>query len=55
MTKELYEEKIRDGIKMAELFAELSDTEKIMAIVYISALRDREIADQNEMREDDWK
>lgn len=45
---------IDDGKKISALFATLSDETKTMAIVYLSALRDKEIADsgkKNELQE----
>lgn len=41
----LSQEDIEEGKKIATLFEELSVTGKIMANVYISALRDKEQAD----------
>lgn len=38
---------IQDGKKIAELFAILSEENKNMAIVYLSALRDKELADSS--------
>ncbi len=44
--KERYTEKdIQDGHKISEIFSTLSEENKNMAIVYLSALRDKEIAD----------
>lgn len=45
---------IDDGKKISALFATLSEETKTMAIVYLSALRDKEIADsgkKNELQE----
>lgn len=36
---------IEDGKKIAAIFTSLSEENKTMAIVYLSALRDKEIAD----------
>lgn len=36
---------IEDGKKISALFSTLSEENKTMAIVYLSALRDKEIAD----------
>lgn len=36
---------IKDGEKISFIFANLSEESKLMAIVYLSALRDKEIAD----------
>lgn len=36
---------IEDGKRIADIFATLSEENKNMAIVYLSALRDKEIAD----------
>lgn len=41
LTKKDYE----DGKKISALFSTLSEENKTMAIVYLSALRDKEIAD----------
>ena len=39
------ENDIKDGKRIADIFATLSEENKNMAIVYLSALRDKEIAD----------
>lgn len=36
-----------DGKRIADIFATLSEENKNMAIVYLSALRDKEIADSS--------
>ena len=41
------EKDIQDGKKIAELFAILSENNKNMAMVYLSALRDKELADSS--------
>ncbi len=41
------EKDIQDGKKIAELFAILSEENKNMAMVYLSALRDKELADSS--------
>lgn len=38
---------IEDGKRIADIFATLSEENKNMAIVYLSALRDKEIADSS--------
>ena len=38
---------IEDGKKIALVFSELSEESKTMAIVYLSALRDKELADND--------
>ncbi len=38
---------IDDGKRIADIFATLSEENKNMAIVYLSALRDKEIADSS--------
>lgn len=45
MQKKLTNKEIDEGKKFATLFSSLSEENKMMAIVYISALRDKEIAD----------
>lgn len=45
MKRKLTETDIRDGRKISEIFSSLSEENKSMAIVYLSALRDKEIAD----------
>lgn len=51
MNKHLMSEKdIEDGKKIAALFEELSEIGKIMASVYLSALRDKEQADAKRVR-----
>lgn len=49
MNKNLSQKDIDDGKKIAEIFTTLSEENKNMAIVYISALRDKEIADSNKL------
>lgn len=39
------DKKIDEGKKISALFSTLSEENKTMAIVYLSALRDKEIAD----------
>lgn len=41
----LTEKDIEDGKKISALFSNISDESKMMAIVYLSALRDKEIAE----------
>lgn len=41
-------EDIKDGEKIKLLFESLGETEKLMACVYISALRDKELASVNQ-------
>lgn len=36
---------IEDGKKLAGVFASLSEEAKMMALAYLSALRDKEVAD----------
>lgn len=38
---------IEDGKRIADIFTKLSEENKNMAIVYLSALRDKEIADSS--------
>lgn len=38
---------IENGKRIADIFATLSEENKNMAIVYLSALRDKEIADSS--------
>lgn len=45
MTNGLTSKDIDDGKKISALFSTLSEEDKTMAIVYLSALRDKEIAD----------
>lgn len=45
MGKELTKKDIEDGRKISEIFSSISDTSKNMVISYMSALRDKEIAD----------
>ena len=54
MPKTLTNEDINDGKRISALFSTLSEENKTMAIVYLSALRDKEIADsgkKNELQE----
>lgn len=45
MTKNLTNKDIEDGKKISVIFSGLSEENKTMAMVYLSALRDKEIAD----------
>ena len=45
MIGKLTNTEIKDGEKISFIFANLSEESKLMAIVYLSALRDKEIAD----------
>lgn len=45
MTTNLTSNDIDDGKKISILFSNLSEENKTMAMVYLSALRDKEIAD----------
>lgn len=45
MTKNLTNKDIEDGKKISIIFSNLSEENKTMAMVYLSALRDKEIAD----------
>ncbi len=38
---------IEDARKISSIFADISEESKMMAIVYLSALRDKEIADRD--------
>ena len=42
----LTNEETRDAKKLSDIFSDLSDIGKSMAISYLSALRDKELADQ---------
>jgi len=41
---------IEEGKKISALFSALSEENKTMAVVYLSALRDKEIVDSNKYR-----
>ncbi len=45
MEKSLTNKDIEDGKKISIIFSNLSEENKTMAMVYLSALRDKEIAD----------
>lgn len=45
MQIKLTEKDIKDGKRISEIFSVLSEENKTMAIVYLSALRDKEVAD----------
>lgn len=45
MTPVLTDKDVKDGMRISELFATLSEENKTIAIVYLSALRDKEVAD----------
>lgn len=47
MAKNLTNKDIEDGKKISLIFANLSEENKTMAMVYLSALRDKEVADSN--------
>ena len=47
MTKALTEKDIQDGKRISEMFATLSEDAKNIAVAYLSALRDKEIADSS--------
>lgn len=51
MTKAYTDRDIADGKKISALFSNLSEENKTMAIVYLSALRDKEIADSGKNKE----
>ncbi|EOS47126.1 hypothetical protein C810_01442 [Lachnospiraceae bacterium A2] len=51
MTRTLTSKDIDDGKKISALFSNLSEENKTMAIVYLSALRDKEIADSGKKKE----
>lgn len=42
---DLLDRDIEDGKRISDIFSNLSEENKTMAIVYLSALRDKEIAD----------
>lgn len=42
----LTETDVKDAKKLSDIFSDLSDIGKSMAISYLSALRDKELADQ---------
>lgn len=47
MANNILNKDIEDGKKIALVFSELSEESKTMAIVYLSALRDKELADSD--------
>lgn len=51
MKKTYTSKDIEDGKKISTLFSNLSEENKTMAIVYLSALRDKEIADSGKSKE----
>lgn len=51
MEKTLTNRDIDEGKKISALFSTLSEENKTMAIVYLSALRDKEIADSGKREE----
>lgn len=51
MSNNLTNKEIDDGKKISALFSTLSEENKTMAIVYLSALRDKEIADSGKKKE----
>ena len=55
----LTEKDKKDGNKIKELFLSLDENEKNMAIIYLSALRDRKLVDERktgqEVMKQTWK
>lgn len=51
MANALSNRDIDDGKRISTLFSTLSEENKTMAIVYLSALRDKEIADSGKNKE----
>lgn len=51
MSKLLTNKDIDDGKKISALFSTLSEENKTMVIVYLSALRDKELADGSKKEE----
>lgn len=51
MANTLTSRDIDDGKRISALFSTLSEENKTMAIVYLSALRDKEIADSGKNKE----
>lgn len=51
MSKTLTKKDYEDGRKISAIFSNLSEETKTMAIVYLSALRDKEIADSCKEKE----
>lgn len=51
MPRTLTSKDINDGKRISALFSTLSEENKTMAIVYLSALRDKEIADSGKKKE----
>lgn len=45
MLTEFTEKDIEEGKKLMQIYRQLSEIEKIMANVYLSALHDKEVAD----------
>ena len=46
MNQQLTNKEIEDGKRIALIFSNLSEENKTMAMVYLSALRDKEVADK---------
>ncbi len=51
MAKTLTSRDIEDGKKISAIFSNLSEESKTMAIIYLSALRDKEIAESSRNKE----
>lgn len=51
MYKNLTNRDIEDGKRISTLFSTISEENKIMVIAYLSALRDKEIADSGKKQE----
>lgn len=47
MSRTITSKDINEGKRISALFSTLSEEDKTIAIVYLSALRDKEIADSN--------
>lgn len=46
MNQQLTNKEIEDGRRISLIFSKLSEENKTMAMVYLSALRDKEVADK---------
>lgn len=51
MAKRYTDKDINDGKRISAIFSEISEESKTMAIVYLSALRDKEISDSRKNKD----
>lgn len=50
MKTNLTKQEVLDGMKISEIFIDLSEDAKNMVVAYVSALRDKELADKSRIK-----